>query len=273
MRHLIFSDVHANLEALEAALELAKTLDIDKAWCLGDTVGYGANPYECIVTVSNYPIGGVFGFYTLQGNHDEAVGNNFEIENFNAIAYTAAMKHREMLSKTERDWLRRLPPAVMFPEPDKDLNVIMSHGAITRKFGYVLHNFDAFRQMVKMLDGKFNLMFCGHSHSPGLWRLDRGRDLGTETEDVEGRLRTSVLTSSNTNGIEFKVLPEDLMVVDIGSIGQPRDRDPRSCFVVLDTDAMSVKFHRVEYNIEKAQKKIRDAGLPGRLADRLAAGE
>lgn len=240
MRYAIFGDIHGNLEALDAALDVMAHQRIDEFLCLGDIVGYGANPEECVNRIREV------GALTICGNHDHAVIGMLDIAYFNQYARQAALWTGEHLSQESKDWLARLP----FVEHAEHFSLV--HGSLQAPelFNYV--------QTVKDAEMNFNLMdapllFLGHSHQPLAF------------------FNTEPMTY--TLDPEFDVPDDAKCIVNVGSVGQPRDEDPRGCFAIYDDEAHIVTLKRFEYDVDKAAKKIMEAGLPQALAMRLSLGK
>jgi predicted phosphodiesterase len=244
VRYLILSDLHANLEALTAVLKHAEAWDA--AVCCGDLVGYGADPNAVVDWVrANCPS-------VVRGNHDRASTGMDDLEWFNPVARAAALWTLEALTKDNADYIRALPRGplaidgfqVVHGSPfDEDEYVIAANEAGTA-FGYL----------------ESRLAFFGHTHVQGgfIWNQSR----------VETILRPSASSESELLAID----PDCAYLVNPGSVGQPRDGDPRAAYVLYDSDAHQVRYCRVRYDIPTAQKKIHDAGLPPILADRLSVG-
>ncbi len=245
MRYLILSDIHSNIEALEAVLAAAEMESPDKYILLGDIVGYGASPNAVTETVRSLkPLAGI------RGNHDKVVTEVDEGENFRGYAREAALWTRERLSIANRDFLQRL---VQGPE-SIDQEILISHGSPHDEDFYILTEMDATAVLVS---SQYQLTFFGHTHIPFVGCLLDGSRLeaqyAAKTED-------------------FKLLKDRRYLINPGSVGQPRDENPHASFAILDTDANVLTVHRIPYNIQKAQRKIREAGLDPFLADRLAEG-
>jgi len=238
----IISDVHGNLEALLAVLEKIKSYDkkIEKMICLGDIVGYGADPGECIRITRE--ISDVI----LAGNHDFAVCEQTDIAGFNDYAKEAVLWSREALNQDEIDFLKKLP----LKHSEKNADFVHSSLHRPESWRYLSGTPDTYIDFQVM---KKKVLFVGHTHVPVIFE-----NVGVEVK----RLNLSKL-SLNT---------KKKYIINPGSVGQPRDRDPRASFSVYDEKNKSVETIRVEYEIEKAQKKILNAGLPEVLATRLSYG-
>jgi diadenosine tetraphosphatase ApaH/serine/threonine PP2A family protein phosphatase len=242
MIYAVISDIHGNLEALLAVLKYIESYrnKIDKIICLGDIVGYGADPGECIRITRE--ISDVI----LAGNHDFAVCEQTSIEDFNHYAKEAVLWSRDTLNEEEINFLKELPLK------HRDGNMDFAHASLHRPeyWRYLLGPFDThidFQIMEK------KVLFVGHTHVPVIFE-------NAETE-------VKILRSS-----ELSLNPHTKYIINPGGVGQPRDGDPRASFVIFDSDKEFVKRIRVEYDIKEAQRKILDAGLPEVLATRLSYG-
>ncbi len=240
MRYGIISDIHGNLEALETMLKVLKKEKVDKYLVAGDIVGYGADPDECVEIVSNLP--GV----SVCGNHDWGVLGLTSLEYFNVYARKAIEWTREKLKENHLKYLESLPLII----EEEDFTLVHSTLESPEEWNYIYSTYDAHKNMELQ---KTNICFYGHSHVP-IYFL--------ENEHIMYRRE------------EFFHLKENYKyLVNVGSVGQPRDNDPRACAVIYDTDEKVVKYIRKEYNIQEAQRKIWEAGLPQILGERLQYGE
>ncbi len=250
MRLLVLSDIHANLEALEACLEAAP--EYDQVYNLGDIVGYGANPNE--VTARSRELGSIF----VRGNHDKACSGISNLNDFNPIAGLAALWTRQQLTPDHLQFLRDLPQGPITPIE----NVQLVHGSPRDEDEYVLMPREAFQILAK---AEAPITFFGHTHVQGSFWIN-------DEEQREGRFDPKYSSSTGLQKVTVELNLSARYLINPGSVGQPRDFDPRAAFVLYDTEANSVTFYRVPYHIERAQKKIISAGLPERLATRLAEG-
>lgn len=250
MRILLLSDIHSNLEALEACLTAAPPTDATVN--LGDIVGYGASPNE--VTERSRALAGIF----VRGNHDKVVAGIDSVENFNPIAGVAALWNREQINSEHLSWLRDLPkgPVVM----DEIGGVQYVHGAPDDEDRYVVTPEDAAAQLTKADTG---ITFFGHTHIQGAFQL-RGNVVRAVHPAYETVAKQETWDLPLKEGLHYMINP--------GSIGQPRDGDWRAAFAVFDSEQGVVTFFRVPYEVRSAQEKIFAAHLPPRLATRLAAG-
>ncbi len=250
MRILLLSDIHANLEALDAALAAAPSFDV--VGNLGDIVGYGASPNE--VTERARDLGKVF----VRGNHDKAATGVMDLDDFNPMAAAAALWTRKELTPANLDWLRALPQGpVSLPDFP---NVQLVHGSPNDEDEYVVSLGDALAPLITLTNP---LTFFGHTHlQGGFFANETGAD----------GFRPEYRTVGQAESISLQLKPETRYLINPGSVGQPRDGDWRAAFALFDTDAQVVHFHRSPYNLKSAQDRIFAANLPARLATRLAAG-
>lgn len=240
MVYAILSDVHGNLESLERALSL--TAEGDAVVSLGDVVGYGPNPNECVAMLATRSS------HAVLGNHDLAAVENFGVENFNRAARTAIGWTQHVLDEASRQWLNALPYELRFPD------FLLVHGAPVNYFEYILDKATA-ASAFERTDAA--IVFVGHTHIAEYWSRDADGAIGHKHMQHGGSLQLE---------------PDKRYIIDVGSVGQPRDLNPLASFVRYDSDARSVEWIRYEYPIEAVQKKMREAGLPVYLVDRLSAG-
>ena len=250
MRILLLSDIHANLEALEASLAAAPSFD--RAVNLGDIVGYGASPNE--VATRSRELGKTF----VRGNHDKAVTGLLDLDDFNPMAASAAIWTRNALTPHNLDWLRELPHGpVSLPDfPD----VQLVHGSPNDEDEYVVSLGDALAPLITLGNP---LTFFGHTHLQGGFFVN--------DSSADG-FRPEYQTAGQAESVALQLKPHTRYLLNPGSVGQPRDGDWRAAFALFDTDAQVVHFHRTPYNLKDAQDRIFAAKLPPRLATRLAAG-
>ena len=245
MRYLILSDIHSNQEALSVVLAHVRRKHWDKAIVLGDVVGYGANPNQAVDEVRRLrPL------VAIRGNHDKVCSGIENGEMFNRVALQVAMWTRSKLTPANLRWLQSLPegPVVV------DGEFAVAHGTPIDEDAYIFGEIEAlnvFRQTA------FPLCFFGHSHFPVIF--------GLSPDAIQ-----TVITSPPS--FAFRLEPGVRYLINPGSIGQPRDGIPLASFAMFDSATRTVKVYRLPYRIERAQKKILDAGLPRPLADRLAMG-
>ena len=250
MRVLIISDIHANIYAFNACRAVFPARDA--VWNLGDLVGYGANPNEVIA--GSRDLGRIF----VRGNHDKACSGVSDLEGFNPIAALAAVWTQKNLTSANLEWLKALPKGPITPV--RDLNVSCVHGSPIDEDEYLINVHDASEPLAHP---RAPLTFFGHTHIQGGFFARNGN---------MHAIRPSFGDPSKQQKIEFRLEQGTVYMINPGSIGQPRDGDPRAGFALYDSGAAVVTFYRVPYDIAAAQKDIRDAGLPTRLADRLSEG-
>ncbi|HEY9086410.1 MAG TPA: metallophosphoesterase family protein [Candidatus Tyrphobacter sp.] len=240
MRYAIVSDVHANLESLERAF--AHLLPDDVVVCLGDSVGYGPNPNECLALLR------ARARHAVLGNHDLAALENFGIEYFNDAAREAILWTQGVLDDPGRAWLNTLGYELRFPE------FLLVHGAPVRYFDYILEK-RAAAAAFEATDSP--LIFIGHTHIAQHWVREPNGSLGHRHMQRGG---------------ELSIEPGKRYIIDVGSVGQPRDLNPEACFVLYEPERGRIEWVRYDYPIAQVQRKIREARLPAYLADRLQAG-
>jgi diadenosine tetraphosphatase ApaH/serine/threonine PP2A family protein phosphatase len=246
MRYLVISDIHANLEAFDTVMTAAKGLDYEKVLLLGDLVGYGADPNAICDRVREMKPDAL-----IRGNHDK-VGSGVESpEGFNAVARNAIRWTYDTLTKDNREWLAALPAGPMIV----DDTIEICHGTPFDEDAYVFDDLDALRAMHA---ARRPLCLFGHTHVQVGHYLSRDQ-FGLATADDQ---RPLTITLEDDNRY----------LVNPGSVGQPRDGDPRAGFGLVDTTKHEMTIYRVEYPIAKAQARIVEAGLPDVLAQRLALG-
>jgi len=250
VRILILSDIHANLEALEACLAAAPPHD--RVFNLGDIVGYGANPNE--VTERSRELGTVF----VRGNHDKACSGVTSLDDFNPIAGLAVLWTRQKLKPDNLSFLHDLPSGPI--SPAEGLQCV--HGSPRDEDEYVLMRRDAYSILGR---ASVPVTFFGHTHVQGGFWID-------DETDEEGGLELKYTARTGLQQLTVQLRETGKYMINPGSIGQPRDGDPRAAFLVYDTEQRAVTFFRVPYNIAAAQEKIFAAGLPERLAIRLEEG-
>jgi predicted phosphodiesterase len=250
LRILLLSDIHANLEALEACLAAAPSFDLVAN--LGDVVGYGASPNE--VVDRSRSLGKIF----VRGNHDKAATGLLALDDFNPMAATAAIWTRDQLSREHFDWLKALPhgpvPLEAFPQAQ------LVHGSPNDEDEYIVSLGDA---LVPLLALSTPLTFFGHTHLQGGFFAN-----GNSADGFRPEYRTV----GQAESVSLQLKAATRYMINPGSVGQPRDGDWRAAFALFDTEAQVVHFHRTPYNLKSAQDRILAANLPPRLAARLAAG-
>jgi diadenosine tetraphosphatase ApaH/serine/threonine PP2A family protein phosphatase len=246
MRYLVLTDIHANLEALETCLEDGKRRGYDKTLVLGDLIGYGADPNAVVSGIQALAPTAI-----VRGNHDKIALGLDEAEGFNAVAKDAARWTFESLTPEHRAWLAALPAG---PTIVDDL-VEICHGSPYDEDAYIFDELDAIRGLKT---SKRPLCLFGHTHYPVTFEI-----AGTAFQWT-GPAASAGAVLPIKEGVKYLLNP--------GSVGQPRDGDPRAAYAIVDTVARQVELVRLVYPVAKAQSKIIEAGLPEVLARRLAAG-
>ena len=233
MKFAIIADIHANWEAFQVVLEDCKKQQVTHYACLGDVVGYNANPKECldIVRTMNMPC--------VKGNHDEYCSSTEHLEGFNPAAAEAVNWTRKQLTEDDRQWLRDLKYTRMVT------NFTIVHATLDgpQRWGYV---FDKLAAAASLTYQNTSVCFFGHTHVPVAFMKDSVVRGGTYSK--------------------FKTEPGKKYFVNVGAVGQPRDNNPKAAYVVYDPDEGTIEIRRLDYDIATAQKKILAAGLPERLA-------
>lgn len=250
MRILVLSDVHSNLEALEACLAAAPPYD--RVVNLGDIVGYGGSPNEVID--KSRELGATF----VRGNHDKAAAGLVELNDFNPIAGLAALWTRDQLTTENLKWLKNLPQGPVEFEDVPDVQFV--HGSPLGEDEYLVTLRDALEPLLAF---SVPVTFFGHTHLQG------GFSSNSKGSDS---FRPAYRTVGQTESCEWPMNRDLRYLVNPGSVGQPRDGDWRAGFAVFDSDKWSVSFHRTPYDLKSAQERIMAANLPQRLATRLATG-
>jgi len=250
VRILVLSDIHANLEALDACLAAAPSFDT--VVNLGDIVGYGASPNE--VAERSRGLGKTF----VRGNHDKAATGVMDLEDFNPMAAAAAIWTRNELTAENMEWLKALPHGpVSLPEFPE---VQLVHGSPNDEDEYVVSLGDALAPLITIT---VPLTFFGHTHLQGGFFAN-----GSSADGF----RPEYKTVGQPESVPLQLKANTRYLINPGSVGQPRDGDWRAAFALYDTEAQIVHYHRTPYNLKAAQDRIFGAKLPPRLATRLAAG-
>jgi diadenosine tetraphosphatase ApaH/serine/threonine PP2A family protein phosphatase len=241
----LFADIHANRQAFAACLEAARARGAERLVLLGDFVGYGGDPEWVVDTVMGLVEQGAI---AVCGNHDQAVGTSSE--SMNAAAQAAIDWTRGRLGAAQRQFLADLP----WTHEEDDRLYVHSEASNPQRWRYVQSAADAARSMIST---PAQVTFCGHIHQPALYSMS-----------VTAKMTSFVPTS----GIPVQLHRGRQWLAVSGSVGQPRDANPAACFLTFDTKSREVTYCRVGYDVEAAAKRIRDAGLPPWLADRLSQG-
>lgn len=244
MRILVISDIHANLTALEAVLADAAGFNYQAVWCLGDLVGYGPQPNACVDRVSALP-----GLVCLVGNHDKAVLGEIDIATFNHDARAAIEWTRAELSAGHRDYLKSLQPQAC----SGDFTLV--HGSPRRPLWEYILDPDVARDNFACFSTRYCLF--GHTHVPIIYHQPGASGLCPDSAPQFG---------------QAQALSVERLMINPGSVGQPRDGRPEACYALVDTAASTWEHRRAAYDIARTQTEMRTAGLPDRLITRLAVG-
>lgn len=250
MKYAIFSDIHANSEAFEEVLKAIEAEGVDEMICCGDIVGYNASPDECVTTIIN------LGVRAIMGNHDKALIDPAEERLFNQYGLAAIRWQRSQVTPNHQNYLSQLPLRLKVPGPNSHDSFQVAHGSLDPQapFEYISSPMEAVRMTEIMTS---DLCFIGHSHIAGIFSVDRDGDVEY--------YRASY-------GFEMVLEPAKKYIVNVGSVGQPRDRNPQASFCLYDASTRKVSIKRVDYNLESTISKVTKAGLPLFLADRLRIG-
>lgn len=238
----IFGDIHSNFDALRVVIQDCSEQGVEECLCTGDVVGYNACPRECLSLIRE------IGCPVVMGNHDFYVcTESLNLNDFNPHAAMVVRWTRDQLTPDDLEWLKNLP----FTRTVKGMALVHSTMDRPENFGYVFDNLQA---SANFTNQRVPVCFHGHTHCPMIYEKSVDNVYRIDPQD-------------------FKLQPGRKYFINVGSVGQPRDGDPRATYVIYDSVAKTVTFRRLEYNIARAQERIRAAGLPDRLAERLALGQ
>ena len=237
----IFGDIHANIDALQVVLEDCRSQGVTEYLCTGDVVGYNACPHECLEIVRS------LGCPVVKGNHDHYVASQRNLDDFNPHAAAVVEWTRGQLSDEEVAYLHDLP----FSVTKTGLTLVHSTMDRPENFGYVFDNQQAETNFIQQ---KTPICFHGHTHCPMIYEKQMAGVYRIDPQD-------------------FTLAPGRKYFINVGSVGQPRDGDPRATYVIYDPMKRRISYRRLEYDIAAAQERIRAAGLPERLAERLRFGQ
>ena len=236
----VLGDIHANLDALNVVLDDCRSQGVTDYLCTGDVVGYNACPHECMDIIR------AIGCPVVVGNHDFYVSSRQNLDDFNPAAAAVVQWTRKQLSVDEIYWLRNLP----FTHTQMGVTLVHSTMDNPENFGYVFDNLQA---EANFLNQKTPVCFHGHTHCPMIYEKSMNGVFRIDAQD-------------------FKLPIGRKYFINVGSVGQPRDGDPRATYVIYDPKERTVRFRRLEYDVAAAQARVREAGLPDHLAERLARG-
>ena len=237
----VLGDIHANLDALTVVLDDCRAQGVTDYLCTGDVVGYNACPHECLEIVRG------LGCPIVMGNHDHYVSSQQNLEDFNPHAAAVIEWTRQQLTDDEMDFLGSLP----FVSTRMGITLVHSTMDNPEGFGYVFDHLQAEAHFTHQVTP---ICFHGHTHCPMIYEKQMGAVYRIDAQD-------------------FRIPIGRKYFINVGSVGQPRDGDPRAAYVLYDPKARTVRFRRLEYDVESAQRKILEAGLPRRLAERLSVGQ
>ena len=241
MRCAVISDIHGNLEAFRAVLDALVSDSVDSYICVGDVVGYGADPRECLKLLKSLnPV------VAVAGNHEYGVLGIVSMSSFNDLTQEAVSWTKKALDDSDIEYIKSFPIIYEYG----NMTIVHSSIASPEEFYYV---FDAGDAYVAMTEMQTLLCFIGHTHIPGIFSYD-----GNKVDLIESD--------------ELRIDSDMKYLINAGSVGQPRDGDPRASYVIYDDEDAHIEIRRVKYDIKKAQEKILSSGLPQRLAYRLSEG-
>jgi predicted phosphodiesterase len=248
MRYAVISDIHANLEAFRVALEDIDQQDVQKVVCLGDIVGYYANPDECTELCRSR------GFLCLRGNHDDAAVGICGIEDFNPVARDAILWTEHHLSDNNKMWLKQLPEQALV-----DGLFLAVHGSPSHPYDYIFSAVEAGLAFNALASRYPQLAVCffGHTHQRALYSDDG---------------KTSLESLEYNQPFEFSLQSDRLYLINPGSIGQARDGKPGASYLIYDGDGNTVTYRHVPYDFNLTREKVARAGLPVMLGERLGLG-
>ena len=241
MRYALLGDIHANIEALESVIAACQSESIDRYYCTGDIVGYATNPKECISRL----IG--LNAVIVAGNHDWGSVNLFPLSFFNSVACEGIFYTKRVINESDKEFLESLK----LVQQNEDFTIV--HGTLDnpQDFEYMTNGYAAW-ETFRVL--KTKVCFLGHTHIPGIFTRDPKDNVGYREDDT------------------VEISQDCSYIINIGSVGQPRDGKAEACFAIYDTNESHVYFKRVSYDAYTTRNKIIEAGLPRSLGDRLLMG-
>lgn len=242
MRYAVISDVHSNLEALTAVINYLKANPVDRIISCGDLVGYGPNPKECVEMIK-----GLQNFTSTMGNHDAAIAGKIDFSSFNKMAQDSARINKALLSNEELDYLGSLNPTI------SENDALFLHGSPRDPVNEYLFLVEKFEQNMALFREK--MCFIGHTHQPLIYEW--------AGPDKSGFYQT---------GDIYNLEPDKRYIINVGSVGQPRDNNPMACLVFFDSKHMTVSFKRLPYDVPKTKAKMDKLGLPPQMSMRLLMG-
>lgn len=243
MRMAIISDIHSNYEALTRVLDDIKISRVDKIFCCGDIIGYGPSPNECIMSIRSQNI------LSIIGNHEAALLGYIELDWFNENAKQAILKTKAILEPENLNYLKTLPKFIV----ENDL--LFVHGSpLDPTYEYLI---DSNSISINIKNMQQKICFCGHTHVPFIsWKSSKEVELFYPKENF------SINLNKNKK-----------YIINVGAVGQPRDLNPKACYVVFDTENFKLEFKRLDYNFHVTQQKMSQLQLPEFLIRRIEFGE
>lgn len=247
MKYAVISDIHSNYEALFCVLEDIKIEKVDKIYCCGDIVGYGPSPNECIELIKSYN-----NVISVLGNHDVAVLGKSDLSWFNKNAREAIIINQQLLIQQNLLFLEKLPHKI------EETDLLFVHGSPRDNIYEYLFTIQLLRTNIKLFNQQ--VCFCGHTHIPIVYLFN----FITGQENI-------IIPTANNQVVNIE--NDTKYIINVGSVGQPRDGNPKSCYVIFDTDKKIIEYKRIEYNISVVQQKMRMLNIPEFLISRLEFGE
>jgi len=242
LRYAIISDIHANYEAFTAVLNDIKSLNIDETYCLGDIIGYGPNPNECVDLILKNKI------KSIKGNHERALSDKKYLENFNIIAANVINWTTKELTPENKKILEDLPNYMFIEE-----KFVLVHGSFKKPDKYLVENEDIIEEVEELKEAGIKIEFFGHTHI--------SRIIVDEKKPIKPK-----------GNEKIKLNEKNIYLINPGSVGQPREADSRASYLIFDSVSLTIEYRKVHYNIEETIKKIKSVGLPEFLANRLRFG-
>lgn len=240
----VISDIHSNYEALSRIITDIKNSKIDKIFCCGDIIGYGPNPNECVQGLKDQ------GVVSIIGNHEAALLGDIDLTWFNENAKVAILKNKELITYENLEYLKKLPKYII----EKDF--LFVHGSPLDPIHEYLLDFTSIYINIKNMEQK--ICFCGHTHIPLICWEDKHK-------------KVEILYPKGN--FSMKLNKNKKYIINVGAVGQPRDSDPRACYIIFDTKNFRLEFRRIEYNFYITQQKMTQLQLPEFLIKRIESGE
>lgn len=246
MRYAVISDIHSNNEALTAFLDYIKVNPVDHIICCGDIIGYGASPHECIEKIKSIP-----NFRSILGNHDAIASGKLNTDGFNQDALAAIDINLSLLTPDDFNYIKSLPESI------SENDIFFVHGSPRAKTTEYLFLMDKFKENIRLFNE--SVCFVGHTHHPLIYQYEMGTG-------------QDVCMNIDDDMEVFILQQEKKFIINVGSVGQPRDSKASLCCTFYDTKSRTLTFKRIAYDVKTAQQKMRDLKMPETLISRLAIG-